>query len=123
MAKDNSSLVQRALKYLDPAQLDIMIQMLQKLKGEPGPTALPCPALPLPMDNDDGLYEDITSSDMSSALEAATAPQIPPPLPPDRLVPGRQIFTPKAASFRKQSSRQKESNFGEFLCALPLRHC
>ena len=145
VAKDHSSLTQRALQYLDPAQLDIMIQMLQKLKGEPGPTAVPRPLSPLPMkkdddlyediysldvsseassiQNDNDLYEDINSSDMSSALEVATAPQIPPPLPPDRPVPGKQIFTPKAASFRKQSSRQKESNLGEFLCALPLGHC
>ena len=124
MAKENSSLAQRALQYLDPAQLDIMIQMLQKLKGEPGPTALPCPASPLPMDKDDGLYEDITSLDVSSAVEAATAPQIPPPLPPDRLqVSGRQIFTPKVASFRKQFSHHQETNLGEFLCALSLGHC
>ena len=124
MAKDHSSLAQRALQYLDPAQLDIMIQMLQKLKGEPGPTALPCPASPLPMDKDDGLYEDITSLDVSSAVEAATAPQIPPPLPPDRLqVSGRQIFTPKVASFRKQFSHHQETNLGEFLCALSLGHC
>ena len=113
VAKDHSALAQRALQYLDPAQLDILIQMLEKLKGEPGPTAVPRPPSPLPMKKDDDLYENMHSLDVLS--EAASVPLKELPPPPDRPVPGKQQFTHKADSFRKQPSCQKpakESNLG-----------
>ena len=122
VAKDHSSLAQRALQYLDPAQLDIMIQMLQKLKGEPGPTAVPRPSSPLPMKKDDDLYEDIYSLDVSSEASSILQKELPPPPPPpDRLVPGKPH---KADPFRKQPSRRgKESNLGRSMSALCLEHC
>ena len=116
VAKDHSSLAQRALQYLDPAQLDILIQMLEKLKGEPGPTAVPRPPSPLPMKKDDDLYKNMYSLDVLS--EAASVPLKELPPPPDRPVPGKQQFTHKADSFRKQPSCQKpakESNLGRSL--------
>ena len=115
MAKDHSSLAQRALQYLDPAQLDIMIQMLQKLKGEPGPTALPRPASPLPMKKDDEFYEEIYDLSEAASIHQKELP--PPPLPPDRPVPRKQQFIHEA---RKQSSRRKptkESNLGRSECS------
>ena len=123
VAKDHSSLAQRALQYLDPAQLDIMIQMLQKLKGEPGPTAVPRPPSPLPMKKDDDLYEDIYSMDLSSAASSILQKELPPPPPPpDRLVPGKPQFTHKGDPFRKQPSRRlkpaKESNLGRSMSAV-----
>ena len=123
VTKDHSSLAQRALQYLDPAQLDIMIQMLQKLKGEPGPTAVPRPPSPLPMKKDDDLYEDISSLDMSSEASSIQKELLPPPPPPDRPVPVKPKFTPKADPFRKQPSRRgKESNLGRSVSALCLEH-
>ena len=118
MAKDHSSLAQRALQYLDPAQLDIMIQMLQKLKGEPGPTTLPHPASPLPMKKDDEFYEDIYDLSEAASIHQKELP--PPPLPPDRLVHRKQQFIHEANPFRKQSSRRKpakESNLGRSECS------
>ena len=123
VAKDHSSLTQRALQYLDPAQLDIMIQMLQKLKGEPGPTAVPRPPSPLPMKKDDDLYEDIYSLDVSSEASSIQKELPPPPPPLDRPVPVKPKFTHKADPFRKQPSRRgKESNLGRSMSALCLVH-
>ena len=62
----HSSLAQRAQQSLDPAQVDIMIQMLEKLKGEPGTTVVPQPPSLLPKKKDDRLYEDMDSLDISS---------------------------------------------------------
>ena len=115
VAKDHSALAQRALQYLDPAQLDILIQMLEKLKGEPGPTAVPRSLSPLPMKKDDDLYENIYSLDVSSEAASVPLKQLP---PPDRPVPRKQQFTHKADPFRKQPSRRKpakESNLGRSL--------
>ena len=49
----HSSLAQGVSQSLDPAQVDIMIQMLEKLKGEPGTTVAPQPPSPLPKKKDD----------------------------------------------------------------------
>ena len=109
VAKEHSSLAWRVLQHLDPAQVDIMIKMLQQLKDESTSAAVPSP---VPMKMDDGLYEDIS-------FEREL------PLPPDRPVPGKQN---KADPFRMSPlghKPAKESNFSRFLCALPyyLGHC
>ena len=112
MAKDHSSLAQQALQYLDPGQLDILIQMLQKLKGEPDPTAVPHPASPLPMDKDDELYDDIFSLDRLSEVASVAQKELP---SPPKLLPRRQVFVQNDDPFRKQSSCQKavkESDLG-----------
>ena len=119
----HSSLAQGVSQSLDPAQVDIIIQMLEKHKGQPGTTVAPQPPSPLPKKKDDRLYEDIYSLDISS--ETVTVPPLPrPPLPPDRPLPGKQKFPHKplkADPFRTQPSRQKhakESNLGRSLYAL-----